>query len=367
MTQLRENFPLKYLHTFGTEAYSRYFLEFTNPLELVNYLDESPFHSDDEWLILGGGSNMLFVGDYPGLIVAPRVGGIDLVDEDSQHVWVKAGAGITWDDFVQFAVSKGWGGIENLSLIPGRVGASPVQNIGAYGQEAGRVIDSVSGVDLLTGKMREINMEDCCFGYRNSVFKEEMKGSYVITSVVYKLNKNPKVDLSYKGVAEKLHNLREPGIADVREAIISIRQSKLPDPAVLGNAGSFFKNPVVSQDNAETLLLKYPGIPVYPMDNEHSKLSAGWLIDRCGWKGVRRGDAGVHTDHALVLVNYGKATGQEIFKLSEDISRSIFETFGVTLDREVIAVGALPLRQGKRQPSGFQPSGRRKCKGERQK
>lgn len=292
-------------------------------------------------LVLGGGSNLLFVSDFAGLVIYPNIPGIVPEKEDANHVWVRAGAGVEWDDFVEFAVNKCWGGVENLSLIPGKVGAAPVQNIGAYGQEAADAIESVSGIDLRTGEEWEINAADCRFAYRNSIFKQELRGKFLVTSVLFRLTKFPQLNLSYDGVARMLEGIPEPSIADVRKVILDIRRSKLPDPAVIGNAGSFFKNPVVDAELVTQLEMNYPGMPQYAVNEPGKvKLSAGWLIDQCGWKGATRGGAGVHERHALVLVNRGEATGKEIYGLSEEIRKSVQERFGVDLEREVLVIGS---------------------------
>jgi UDP-N-acetylmuramate dehydrogenase len=336
MIRYFENYSLKKLNTFGTEATARYFFEFTEPSDLQELIFSGTLPSGEQLLILGGGSNLLFVGDFDGWVLHPNIPGITLEREDRNFVWVRAGSGVVWDDFVAWVVREGWGGVENLSLIPGRVGAAPVQNIGAYGQEVSEVIESVSGIDLKTGEMLNINAEECGFGYRNSRFKQELKGSFVITSVLFRLDKFPLLKLGYQGIAESLGNVAETGVAEVREAVITIRRSKLPDPAVTGNAGSFFKNPEVFEDQVKVLNQEYPGMPSYPSKEPgRVKLSAGWLIDQCGWKGYRTGDAGVHERHALVLVNYGKATGRQIFELSEAIRQSVKQKFGVELEREV--------------------------------
>lgn len=340
MIRLLERFPLKPMHTFRTEAYARYFFEFTEAADLQNFIKVRPDMTGGRKLILGGGSNLLFVGDFDGLVLYPHIPGIAVEREDRSQVWLRAGAGVVWDDLVEYAVSQGWGGVENLSLIPGNAGASPVQNIGAYGQEVSRVIESVTGVDLRTGELWEISADDCRFGYRSSIFKQELKEIFVITSVLYRLEKFPDLCLHYQGVAERAGSHGQPDVASVRRAIIDIRRSKLPDPEVTGNAGSFFKNPVVDAALAGALKGEYPDMPVYDASGEGlNKLSAGWLIDRCGWKGVRRGDAGVHEAHALVLVNHGHATGRQIFDLSEEIMESVRSRFGVELEREVNVIG----------------------------
>lgn len=340
MIRYIENFPLQHHITFGTPANAKYFFEFTEVGDLQELIRSRPLGEFGPVLVLGGGSNLLFVSDFDGLVIYPNIPGIVPEKEDASHVWVRAGAGVEWDDFVAFTVNKGWGGIENLSLIPGKVGAAPVQNIGAYGQEAADTIESVSGIDLRTGEEWEISAPDCRFAYRNSIFKQELKAKFLVTSVLFKLNKFPQLNLSYDGVARMLEGIAGPTVSDVRNVIVDIRRSKLPDPAIIGNAGSFFKNPVVDADLASRLAEIHPGMPQYVVsDPGKVKLSAGWLIDQCGWKGATRGGAGVHERHALVLVNRGEATGKEIYGLSEEIRKSVLERFGVSLEREVLVIG----------------------------
>ena len=383
-----ENISLRRFHTFATEAKARYYLEFSSSDELREMWKARP-GLFSQVLVMGGGSNMLFTGDYPGMVIRPAVTGIALEKEDNRHVWLRAGAGVVWDDFVSFAVEAGWGGVENLSLIPGMVGAVPVQNIGAYGCEAAGVVSSVTGVEFPSGEIRDYDASSCRFAYRSSLFKEQLREKFIITSVVFRLDKTPQLKLEYgelkmevmkKFKGAKASPFKGPGVVDVagvgeegkeesggqypisnvqteevggitvqrvREAVIGIRRGKLPDPALLGNAGSFFKNPVVRKEAAEKLKAAFPGMPLYPAGEtaaqgsgeERMKLSAGWLIDQCGWKGFRRGDAGVHRDHALVLVNYGDASGMEIYSLSEEIRFSVWERFGVELEREVMVIG----------------------------
>jgi UDP-N-acetylmuramate dehydrogenase len=340
MIRFFENYSLKRLNTFGISTTARYFFEFTEPADLQEFMLSSLYNSTELRMVMGGGSNLLFLNDFEGLIIFPNIPGISIEREERNHIWVRAGAGVVWDDFVAYVVREDWGGVENLSLIPGRVGAAAVQNIGAYGQEVADVIESVAGIDLLTGEGWSIESDQCGFGYRNSIFKSELKNTFIITSVLFRLDKFPELLTDYRGVAEALQHIQKPGISDVRNAVVSIRRSKLPDPEIIGNAGSFFKNPVVSAVQAETFQKEYPNIPIYPgSDDSQVKLSAGWLIDYCGWKGQRRGDAGVHEQHALVLVNHGNASGREIFDLSEAIRQSVFDRFGVELEREVEVIG----------------------------
>lgn len=339
MVRFIENFPVQGLHTFGTPAKVRCFFEFSETEELQQFLTKTSMFDEQEILVLGGGSNLLFAGDFHGFVLSPLIGGMKVEAEDSRHVWIRAGAGIVWDDFVKHVVEAGWGGVENLSYIPGKVGASPVQNIGAYGQEAANVIELVSGVELPSGTVRDIRADQCLFGYRNSIFKQDLKGRFVITSVVFRLDKFPGFNLEYRGIREAAEKMGGISLSGIRNAVVGIRRSKLPDPDVLGNAGSFFKNPVVIAETARKLAERFPGIVSYPGGEDVVKLSAGWMIDQCGWKGYRCGDAGVHEKHALVLVNYGKAAGKEIFDLSERIILSVKEKFGIDLEREVQVVG----------------------------
>ena len=334
MVVFLENASLRKVHTFATEAQARYFLEFSDVPEVQSYVRK---HKDlfKRVLVLGGGSNLLFTGDFPGLILHPVIKGIIVEREDEHYAWVRAGAGEIWDDLVAFAVSAGWGGVENLSLIPGTVGAVPVQNIGAYGQEASQVISSVRGVDLVTAEIWELDAAECWFGYRSSIFKEELADRFLVTSVVFRLDKKPRLMLGYGELAALVAGGTLPDLSMVRETVIAARRRKLPDPELLGNAGSFFKNPVVSGEMAARMKGLWPAMPLFPAMEGYAKLSAGWLIEQCGWKGVRRGDAGVHENHALVLVNQGNATGMEIFLLSEEIRTSVSDRFGIDLEREV--------------------------------
>lgn len=333
------DFPLKQHHTFGNSVAARYFFEFTETEDLQLFLSTSKLWQENELLILGEGSNLLFVENFPGLIIYPNIPGIRISHEDRNHVWLEAGAGVNWDQLVDYAVFHRWGGLENLSLIPGKVGASAVQNIGAYGMEIQDRVDSVNGFDLETMKEYSISGSDCQFAYRDSIFKHQLKNRFVITSTVFKLDKFPEFILNYGSLKTEVEKLGHISLRNIRQAVINIRESKLPDPAVLGNAGSFFKNPVVETQQAEQLLSQFSTMPHYPSTSGHTKLAAGWLIEQCGWKGFRRGDAGVHEKQALVLVNYGNATGREIYDLSEEIKQSVKEKFGVGLEREVNVIG----------------------------
>jgi UDP-N-acetylmuramate dehydrogenase len=288
-------------------------------------------------LVLGGGSNILFTRNVEGLVLKIEISGIEEVKEDNIHIYVRVGAGENWHAFVEYTMKRNWGGLENLSLIPGNVGAAPIQNIGAYGVE---LKDSFYELEAYDRKMKRVfsfGVNDCMFSYRDSIFKSAEKGRYIILNVTFVLRKTPVLHTSYGAIREELKSMgvKSPTIQDVSQAVIKIRRSKLPDPAEIGNAGSFFKNPVVDQPKFLFLSSKYTEMPAYPHEDQSVKLAAGWLIEQCGWKGYRKGDAGVHKDQALVLVNHGKATGKEIFDLSEKIQASVQKKFGVHLEREV--------------------------------
>ena len=291
--------------------------------------------------ILGGGSNVLLTGDVPGMVMHNRISGMDLVREDGDDVWIRVGAGVSWHGFVQDSLAKGWYGLENLSLIPGSVGASPMQNIGAYGIEVEARFHSLDAIATDTGEARTFGHAECEFGYRESVFKRALKGAYVITHVTYRLSRKPDLRLEYGAIRSELDvmSIEDPTPLDVSAAVIRIRQSKLPDPAEIGNAGSFFKNPVLNPAAFSALQAAHPDVPHYPAPGG-VKVAAGWLIDRAGWKGHTRGTHGVHDRQALVLVHHGGATGAEVLQLARDIQADVREKFGVDLEREV---NVLPL------------------------
>jgi len=332
------NYPLRKLHTFGTEATAKYYFECTESEDLAGFLATNNDWPNLQLLILGSGSNLLFVDDFPGLIINPNIPGIKIVHEDRNNIWLETGAGVVWDDLVEYAVFNRWGGIENLSNIPGKVGAAAVQNIGAYGMEIQSQIESVTGFNLETQTEQTLESTDCQFAYRDSIFKNQLKNRFIITNVVFKLDKFPEFILNYGDLKAETEKLGTINLRNIRKAVIGIRESKLPDPKIFGNAGSFFKNPILDSTQAEQLLATYPNMPIYPVSGEKTKLAAGWLIEQCGWKGFRRGDAGVHEKQALVLVNYGNATGKEIYELSEEIRHSVQEKFGVEMEREVLSL-----------------------------
>lgn len=335
MIRFFENHSLKNYNTFGIEAKARFFFEFTEPEDLEEFLNSNNSWKTERLIVLGQGSNILFMDDFDGLVIHPKVPGIKAINEDRSFYYVEAGAGEVWDEFVDFCVNYNLGGVENLSLIPGNVGAAPVQNIGAYGQEVCQVVDRVKGFDLETRQLSEFSADECRFAYRDSIFKNYLKNRFIITSVVFRLDKFPEFKLGYGDVEQKVKEKGDLNLQNIRKTIIEIRSSKLPDVQELGNAGSFFKNPAVVKEIADNIKAEYEKVPMYPTSDEKVKLAAGWLIEQAGWKGVREGNCGVHKDQALVLVNYGGATGKEIYDISEKIKQSVFEKFGVELEREV--------------------------------
>lgn len=331
---ISENVDLKPFNTFGVEAKAKYFARFHSIEDLKNQLsaaDKRPL------FILGGGSNILLTGNIEALVLKNEIKGIEILEREGDSVLVRVGAGEVWHDFVLYCVGQGFAGIENLSLIPGNVGASPMQNIGAYGVEVKDVIKGVEALHIASGELHTFSNEECRFGYRESVFKRDLKDQYVITHVNFRLSTKPQLNTSYGAIESELkaQGIDRPSIKDVCNAVISIRRSKLPDPNQIGNAGSFFKNPVVEQAVFEKIRSSYPGVPSYPAENGKVKIPAGWLIEQAGWKGKTFGNCGVHKNQALVLVNYGGASGQEIRDLSSRILEDIKNKFGVGLEREV--------------------------------
>jgi UDP-N-acetylmuramate dehydrogenase len=334
--KLFQNYPLQDITTFHAKVFAKYYTVFSS-VEFLKQILSSPEVKSMPFIILGGGSNVLFTGDFNGVIIRNAIEGIEVVKEDEGYVFIKASAGEKWHDVVLYCVNRNYGGIENLSLIPGTAGAGPIQNIGAYGVELKDALQEVEAINIRTLEIRKFSNAECKFGYRDSIFKEKEKGNYIILSVTLKLNKNPKVNISYGTLSKELEGMGiiQPTIKDVSNAVIKIRSGKLPDPEKLGNAGSFFKNPVISNTQFEKIKEANTTIASFPATEGYTKLAAGWLIEQCGWKGKRIGDAGVHKDQALVLVNYGNATGKEIYDLSSQIINSVKEKFGVELEREV--------------------------------
>jgi len=321
-------------NTFGIDVKADYFIEYDSASDLQTVL-QSDIVKGNTILHIGGGSNLLFLHDYKGVVLHSAIHSISKIGEDADSVYLEAGSSVNWDDFVGYCVERGLGGIENLSLIPGEVGASAVQNIGAYGVEVREVIVEVNAVEIATGVFKTFSNEECRYGYRDSIFKKELKGKYIITSVLFRLNKKPLYRLNYQHLEEAVLKNGDINLQNIRKTIIQIRESKLPDPKITGNAGSFFMNPVISKEQFTTLQRAYPQIPHYFDSETGEKIPAAWLIDQCGWKGKRIGNAGVHEKQALVLVNLGGATGAEIVYLAEQIQKSVKEKFGIELKPEV--------------------------------
>jgi len=331
-----KNISLKNLNTFGVDVKSKYFVEVYLEEELKQVLNSEEY-SNQQKLILGSGSNILFTKDFDGLVIKNSISGIKLLDEDSNKVIVEAGAGVIWDGLVQYCVSNNYGGIENLSYIPGTVGAAPIQNIGAYGQELEETFYELNGIYIDDCETKNFNKSECIFSYRNSIFKNELKNKFIITSVRLKLSKNPDVNLSYKPVKEEVEkrNIKHPTIKDIREIVIDIRKNKLPDPVEIGNAGSFFKNPVITEEEFKVLEKEYPDLKYFFVDENNVKIPAAWLIEKCGWKGKRIGDAGTYNMQPLVIINYGNASGKEIYEISTMIKNDVKTTFDISLENEV--------------------------------
>jgi UDP-N-acetylmuramate dehydrogenase len=325
---------LKHYNTFGLDYKADRLITINSEDEAVSLALD---HKDvtNPVLILGGGSNILFTGDFNGTVLHPLIQGIRIREKVDDKVFVSVGAGVKWDDLVEWTVNNDFYGLENLSHIPGMVGASAVQNIGAYGTEAKDYIFTVRCININDASVQEFSNQKCRFSYRNSIFKNELKNNFLITEVCFRLSLKPTLNISYGSLQKEAESIGKLSQRTIRQAVINIRTSKLPDPSVLGNAGSFFKNPVIPAARAEILQKKFPSIPKYIEPTGEIKIAAGWLIDQCGWKGKRLGDAGVHEKQALVLVNYGKASGKEIVELSEMIQKSVIEKFGIDLEREV--------------------------------
>ena len=326
---------LKNYNTFGVDVIANEVYNISSFKEL-QHLIKSGKYAESNPLILGGGSNILFTGNYEGTIYRAASENINIKNTSEKKIHIECDAGIEWDSFVEFCVNNNYGGLENLSYIPGRTGAAPIQNIGAYGAEICQAIEMVNALDLETGEKLIFNNKECQFGYRTSIFKNELKGKVFITSVVFSLSLNKHLyNTAYGQVEQRLSQLGKTNLKNIRDAIIGIRKEKLPEPLETGNAGSFFKNPMVTEDVFTDLADKFKTIPSYPAGTGYRKLPAAWLIEKCGWKGYRDGDAGVHKNQALVLINYGSATGLEILKLSEEIIKSVNDKFGIVLEREV--------------------------------
>lgn len=333
---VKENVDLSGFTTMGVFALARYYIEVQSLSELKEAITFARAKKQ-KLLVLGGGSNLLFIGDFNGVIVRNLIKGIKLVEEDKDSVVLKVGAGEDWNELVEFTVSKGYGGIENLSLIPGTVGAAPIQNIGAYGVELKDTFESLEALHIESGEKQHFDESQCRFGYRDSIFKRELKSKVIILSVTLRLSKNPKLNFEYAALKEKLSEkgIQNPSVIDISKAVIEVRQSKLPDPKEIGNTGSFFKNPEIKTSEYDDLKLKYPTIPGYKVSDTITKVPAGWLIEQVGWKGMRFGDAGIHHKQALVIVNHSKATGEELWELAQKVQASVVEKFNIRLMPEV--------------------------------
>lgn len=335
MLDFKTNFSLKQYNTFGIDVTAKFFTEISTSDD-INELTASDIFIKNPRLILGGGSNVLFTKDFEGLIIHSKIGGIDIVEENKDFVYLQVGSGEVWDEFVEFCVLKGWGGLENLSAIPGHVGATPIQNIGAYGVEVKDVINEVQGIDLVKGQILSFKNSDCEFAYRNSIFKQKFKNDFLLTHVVFQLKKFPHILVTeYGQIEQALNKEKERTISVMRKIICDIRNSKLPDIKKIGNAGSFFKNPIVTSAIAEKLKVKFNDIPRYKTSDGKYKLSAAWLIEKAGCKGIQLGNAGTYKNQALVLINLGNAQGKEIVKLADYIKNRVYELFAVNLETEV--------------------------------
>ena len=328
---IQQNRSLKQYNTFGIDTNAKRFVAVHSLSELKSILT-----NEKDIFLLGGGSNMLLTKNIEALVIHVDLKGIIVNDTEKDVVYVTSEAGENWHDFVLWCISQNYGGLENLSLIPGNVGTSPIQNIGAYGVEIKDTFQQLEALEIATGKIKTFKHSDCNFGYRNSVFKNELKGKYVITNVTFKLTKNNhQINISYGAIKNHLKDIEAPTLKEISDAVISIRQQKLPDPKEIGNSGSFFKNPVINSIVFNSLQKKHPEVPHYVVSENEIKIPAGWLVEQCGFKGQRFGDAGVHSKQALVLVNYGNASGQEIYELAQKIQQKVKDTFGILLEIEV--------------------------------
>lgn len=334
--EIVQNISLKAFNTFGIDVRTQYFSE----IESVDDIREAlSFANKNQlpYLVIGGGSNILFTQNFQGLIIKNNLKLIEVIHEDQNNYYIKSSAGEVWHQLVLYCIENNYAGIENLSLIPGSVGAAPLQNIGAYGVELKDVFYELEAYHIPTQTIEKFNLNDCAFDYRESIFKTNLKNQYIILNITLQLKKNPQFNIEYGAIKEELEkmNCTSLSVKAISQAVINIRSSKLPNPKEIGNAGSFFKNPIINQEQSDQLKKEFPSIPIYPSKANQFKVAAGWLIEQCGWKGFRKADYGCHAKQALVLVNYGTAKGQEIFDLSTAIKESVFEKFGIELEREV--------------------------------
>ncbi|MCG8322879.1 MAG: UDP-N-acetylmuramate dehydrogenase [Cytophagales bacterium] len=334
--KIEKSISLQPYNTFGIDVNAKLFCAFESESDLSSLLTHEAC-KEEKKLILGGGSNLLFTSDFDGLVMKNDIRGIETLKEDDDHIWVRVGAGENWHEFVLYCIQNQWGGVENLSLIPGTVGAAPMQNIGAYGVEIKEVFESLEAIQIEDGISKTFSKEDCQFGYRESIFKKKAKGQFIITRVTLRLSKKPEFNTSYGAIGETLNDMgiRHLSIKAISDAVIKIRQSKLPDPDEIGNAGSFFKNPTVDYIDFEGLRVHFPKIPGYELPGKNFKIPAAWLIEQCGWKGRTFGPIGVHKNQALVLVNYGQGTGGAIKNLAMEIKESVARKFGIEIEPEV--------------------------------
>lgn len=331
---IQQNISLKPYNTFGIDAKTKYFAEYNSAKELKGLL-QSEILKKNRYLHIGGGSNLLFLNDFDGIILHSKINMIETIKDNDDFVWLRAGSGVVWDDFVAFCVENNWCGVENLSLIPGEVGASAVQNIGAYGVEVKDTIENVETIEIGTLANRTFTNEECKYDYRKSIFKGEMKGKYIVTYVTFKLKKKADYQLDYQHLKSSVTQRGEINLKNIRNTIISIREEKLPDPKIAGNAGSFFMNPIISKEKFIELQQKHPNIPHYNVSETEEKIPAGWLIELCNFKGKQFGNVGVHKNQALVIVNFGNASGNEVAELAQQIQNSVKEKFGIEILPEV--------------------------------
>lgn len=334
MCIIHKNYSLRKHNSFGLDVHARYFIKLTDQQQVIDFI-KSDLSKIRPLLIIGEGTNVLFCKNFSGLIVNPKIPGIETIKETPQYIMLRIGAGENWDSFVNYCVENNYGGIENLSLIPGSVGACPIQNIGAYGAEVRKVVENVEAVDIETSDIIIFSNKECDFSYRNSIFKEKLKNKYIITHITFRLNKTHEFITNYGSIEKELDRFPETNIHNIRSAIINIRKSKLPDPAETGNAGSFFINPVVSLEQANSIRQYYPKMPYFKVTKNEVKLSAAWLIEQSNWKGKRIGQVGTYKKQPLVLVNYGDATGNEIYNIAKRIQKSVKNNFAVDMEMEV--------------------------------
>ena len=337
---IQENISLKPYNTFGIDVKARYLAEYETVEELKRLLQSDILKKNVSFHI-GGGSNLLFLNDFEGVILHSKIKSIEKVNETNEFVWVRVGSGVIWDDFVAYCVAQNWGGVENLSLIPGEVGASAVQNIGAYGVEVKDVIDTVETIEIETLSNHTFSNSECGYDYRQSIFKTSLKGKYIVTHVTFKLHKIPDYQLDYQHLREAVLKNGEITLENIRNTVIGIRESKLPDPKITGNAGSFFMNPIISKEQFHALQSLYSTLPHYAVSETEEKIPAGWLIDQCGFKGKQFGKIGIHKNQALVIINSGDGTGKEIADLAALIQKAVKNKFGIDIKPEVNYIGHL--------------------------